>query len=81
MTKPLLTVGNLSIAAARTGEMVVDDISFDIARGEFLAVVGESSGGKTVAARTVLGLLPPGLRRAALRRSMQNETGGQATRE
>src|SRR5256885_7460527 len=63
MTTPLLTVDNLRIEAARTGEAVVDDISFDIARGEFLAVVGESGSGKTVAARTVLGLLPPGLRR------------------
>src|SRR5258705_12718694 len=63
MTTPLLTVDNLRIEAARTDEAVVDDISFDIARGEFLAIVGESGSGKTVAARTVLGLLPPGLRR------------------
>ena len=63
MTTPLLRVDNLRIEAARTGEAVVDDISFDIARGEFLAIVGESGSGKTVAARTVLGLLPPGLRR------------------
>ena len=62
MTAPLLTVDGLRIEAARTGEAVVDDISFDIARGEFLAVVGESGSGKTVAARSVLGLLPPGLR-------------------
>jgi peptide/nickel transport system ATP-binding protein len=62
MTAPLLTVDGLRIEAARTGEAVVDDISFDIGRGEFLAVVGESGSGKTVAARTVLGLLPPGLR-------------------
>jgi peptide/nickel transport system ATP-binding protein len=73
MTPPLLTVDHLRIAAARTGEAVVDDISFDIARGEFLAVVGESGSGKTVAARTVLGLLPPGLRRTGGRIMLDGE--------
>jgi peptide/nickel transport system ATP-binding protein len=62
MTAPLLTVDNLRIEARRSHEAVVDDISFEIARGEFLAVVGESGSGKTIAARSVLGLLPPGLR-------------------
>ena len=73
MTTPLLTVDNLRIEAARTGEAVVDDVSFDIARGEFLAVVGESGSGKTVAARTVLGLLPPGLRRTGGRIVLDGE--------
>jgi peptide/nickel transport system ATP-binding protein len=63
MTTPVLTVDNLRIEAVRTGDKVVDDISFEIARGEFLAVVGESGSGKTMVARSVLGLLPPGLRR------------------
>src|SRR3954451_5077797 len=73
MTTPLLTVDNLRIEAARTGEAVVDDISFDIARGEFLAIVGESGSGKTVAARAVLGLLPPGLRRTGGRIVLDGE--------
>ncbi|KJC40182.1 peptide ABC transporter ATP-binding protein [Bradyrhizobium sp. LTSP849] len=73
MTTPLLTVENLRIEAARTGEAVVDDISFDIARGEFLAIVGESGSGKTVAARTVLGLLPPGLRQSGGRIALDGE--------
>jgi peptide/nickel transport system ATP-binding protein len=73
MTTPLLTVDYLRIEAARTGEAVVDDISFDIARGEFLAVVGESGSGKTIAARTVLGLLPPGLRRTGGRIVLDGE--------
>lgn len=63
MTAPLLTVDHLRIEAARTGMMIVDDVSFAIERGEFLAVVGESGSGKTAAARAILGLLPSGLRR------------------
>jgi peptide/nickel transport system ATP-binding protein len=62
MTTPLLTVDNLRVEVARTGEAIVNDVSFHIGRGEFLAVVGESGSGKTLAARSVLGLLPPGLR-------------------
>jgi peptide/nickel transport system ATP-binding protein len=61
MTAPLLSVDNLRIEAARSGTAVVDNVSFAIERGEFLAVVGESGSGKTAAARAVLGLLPSGL--------------------
>jgi peptide/nickel transport system ATP-binding protein len=64
MTAPLLSIDNLRIAAERTGAVVVDGVSLAIERGEFLAVVGESGSGKTAAARAVLGLLPPGLRQA-----------------
>jgi peptide/nickel transport system ATP-binding protein len=65
MTAPLLSIDNLRIEAVPSRAAVVDDVSFAIERGEFLAVVGESGSGKTVAARAVLGLLPHGLRQAS----------------
>ena len=37
----------------------VDDISFDVAKGETFALVGRSGSGKTTVARMVVGLLPP----------------------
>ncbi len=36
----------------------VDDVSFDIRRGEVLGLVGESGSGKTTLGRTLLGLVP-----------------------
>jgi peptide/nickel transport system ATP-binding protein len=60
----VLSVENLRIEASASKSTIVDDVSFVVDRGEFLAVVGESGSGKTAAARAVLGLLPPGLRKA-----------------
>src|SRR5215471_18206106 len=37
----------------------VKDASFDVRRGEILAIVGESGSGKTTLARMLLGLLEP----------------------
>ncbi|TGQ65068.1 ABC transporter ATP-binding protein [Mesorhizobium sp. M00.F.Ca.ET.186.01.1.1] len=57
---PLLSVQDLSVAFAQGGKpsTAVDHISFDIARGETVALVGESGSGKSVSALSVLKLLP-----------------------
>lgn len=63
MTEPLLTVRNLSVRyparGARPATQAVDDISFEIAVGETLALVGGSGCGKSTVARAVLRLLEP----------------------
>ena len=60
MTSPLLSVQDLSVAFAQGGRSstAVDHVSFDIARGETVALVGESGSGKSVTALSVLKLLP-----------------------
>jgi peptide/nickel transport system ATP-binding protein len=63
MTEPVLSVRNLRGAfARRRGTLTaIDDVSFDIARGEILGVVGESGAGKSVTGSAVIGLIdPPG---------------------
>lgn len=42
------------------GAVVVDHVSFAVAPGEVLAIVGESGAGKSLTARALLGLLPAG---------------------
>lgn len=56
MAEPLLQIQNLSIAFR--DQTVVRGVSFDIARGETLALVGESGSGKSVTALSVMQLLP-----------------------
>jgi microcin C transport system ATP-binding protein len=57
---PLLSVRDLSVAFSQGGRTTaaVDHISFDIAKGETVALVGESGSGKSVTALSVLKLLP-----------------------
>ncbi|KAF5880925.1 ABC transporter ATP-binding protein [Rhizobium sp. PEPV16] len=60
MTEPLLSIRDLSVAFHQGGEtsLAVDHISFDIAKGEVVALVGESGSGKSVSANSILRLLP-----------------------
>ena len=59
MTTALLAVRNLRVEFnTRRGTLVaVDDVSFDIAPGEVLGVVGESGAGKSITGTAIIGLL------------------------
>jgi peptide/nickel transport system ATP-binding protein len=63
MTSPLLSVRDLVVEfPTRRGTLTaVDKVSFDIAPGEVLGVVGESGAGKSLTGAAIIGLLePPG---------------------
>lgn len=59
MTPPVLSIRNLTVEIpTRTGVLrPVDGVSFDIAAGEILGVVGESGAGKSMTGNAVIGLL------------------------
>jgi len=53
---PALTVQGLS--RRFDGTLAVDDLSFEVARGEILGLVGPNGAGKTTTLRSVAGILP-----------------------
>jgi microcin C transport system ATP-binding protein len=59
-TDPILSIRDLSIAFGHGSREVlaVDHVSFDIRKGETLALVGESGSGKSITALSVMKLLP-----------------------
>ncbi len=60
MPEPILSVRNLSIIyQARRGQVqAVRNVSFDVGRGETLALIGESGSGKTTIGLGLMHLLP-----------------------
>jgi oligopeptide/dipeptide ABC transporter ATP-binding protein len=59
--EPILRVSNLrTVFYTRSGTVpAVDDVSFEVRRGETLGLVGESGCGKSVTSLSILRLIPP----------------------
>ncbi len=57
---PILSVRNLHVDArlATSSAAVLSDVSFDLANGEILGVIGESGSGLTVLSRSIMNWLP-----------------------
>ena len=56
---PLLSVKNLTVQFPARGALLtaVDNVSFDLARGEVLGLVGESGAGKSMTGAAIIGLI------------------------
>ena len=64
MSKPhLVQIDNLSVSLPKGGDrcFAIENVSMHVGHGEIVCVVGESGSGKSVAASTLMGLLPRGL--------------------
>ncbi len=64
MSDPLLSLQGLriSIGKHRQEWFPVSDVSFDVRPGETVGIVGESGSGKSLSCRSILRILPPGMR-------------------
>ena len=83
MGAPLLEVRNLRVEfPTRSGPLcAVDDLSFEIAPGETLGVVGESGAGKSLTGMAIIGLLDPPGRIAAGEIRLEGERIDNLSRE
>lgn len=59
-TRSALSVRDLGVTLGRM--TLVEDVSFDVTAGELLGIVGETGAGKTLTVKSLLALLPTGMR-------------------
>ncbi|OGY68008.1 MAG: hypothetical protein A3H63_01565 [Candidatus Harrisonbacteria bacterium RIFCSPLOWO2_02_FULL_45_10c] len=56
MENPILKVSNLTVAFGK--EIVIDNLDFEIQKGDVLAVIGPNGAGKTTLFKALLGMIP-----------------------
>lgn len=54
-----LKVEGVTVAAPATGRVLLSDVTFEVAAGQAVGIIGPSGGGKTTLARTLTGIWPP----------------------
>jgi ABC-type glutathione transport system ATPase component len=61
MNNPIISIHNLCVNYITSGKPIeaVNDVSFDIKRGEIFGLVGESGSGKSTVVQAILRILPP----------------------
>lgn len=59
MVHTMLTMSNLSFRYDAYSKYVLEDISFEVKRGEYVSIVGENGSGKSTLVHLLLGLLKP----------------------
>lgn len=72
MNQPLLSIQNLSLTCEKS--VLLDSVSLQIRRGEFVALVGGSGSGKTLLARSIINLLPSPLMKVVSGKIFFNNT-------
>ena len=60
MSEPLLVIDDMHCGYGKTGKVkeIVHGVSLDVARGEFVCIIGPNGCGKTTTLKAVMGLLP-----------------------
>ena len=53
--KPVLFVQDLRVA--RSGSLIIEDVSLSVRKGEFIGIVGPNGGGKSTLLLSILGIL------------------------
>ncbi len=69
MDSRLLLIENLNLYN-RSGTRLVKNVSLSLGPGETLGIVGESGSGKTLTLKSIIGLLPAGIRETCERREI-----------